>query len=960
MQKKAILPIFLGFLLLGQTIVMDIVLSYSQRDLENKSQHPTNKKQFYECRIDLKTINCQPLHNKIVRYFSGTAKLIYDPSQVISDGISPSGSISVEPRAKSISKLPNNEWQFIAVTWDGTSLKLYRNGALEDSYPRIGSLVEPVPANIGSGEQESIRGSYWRGDMDEIRIYNRSLTQHEIIQIFTESKDVLNGIVGYWTFDGNTNDISGNNNHGNYRGNKAEFVDGIIGNALRFDGDDHVSLPSQPAFSEALSFTAWIKLNTEALDNSREIFNNNQFFLRVDPQSEAPNRVSAFVKLLKNRPDPYGYHNKGLIVSMAFAPDGRLFFTEKNTGNVRIMKDDKVLETPFVAISNIYTLSESGLLGLTLDPNFAENHFVYLYHTSVDEKTGEPFNRVVRFTDDNSRSTDMKVLIDRIPANNVGAHSGGALAFGPDEKLYITVGDNLEAESSQDPSILTGKILRINRDGTIPDDNPWLWDSNPSRIHSNEVLDENVICEVRYRSYCNFSIRNPMVAEYDDELIRTNNKFIVEKDFEVKQSNQTSIKFTVNNPSSDVSFYRDYSKGVGGLNLERERDWTRYNYLTFWVNGSNDNSILGVRIRDSNWDDRYEEYSIRNNFTGWKSFMIPLKDTYPSMDFSSVRGIEFVFHRGWNATINLDAVYVANSSDPFVERKSYSYVSPVYTIGHRNMFGIAFDNEGIGIVTENGPESYDEINKIERAGNYGWPTHQPPNVAPELSKSSIKPLTSYLQNIVPTQAIYYDGDENPELKGKFLFGSYFRGNLYALSFDKGSEEIIYEEVISTNHTGPLISLAQSPDGSLYYAGSAIYKLEKVVPNYEEQVLFPIEITGPVDVKDLQLSKDKKKMVIDINTRESSSVVAFKIPKFLLDGIFKVTDSKQQVDFTVNDSSPDYNIVNISVTKGDSKLEIFGTMVIPEFPVAIMVAFGAVAIMLVTTRLKRSILLLVQL
>jgi glucose/arabinose dehydrogenase len=163
-----------------------------------------------------------------------------------------------------------------------------------------------------------------------------------------------------------------------------------------------------------------------------------------------------------------GNHGKMLtpLGSMAFAPDERLFYTEKNTGVIRIMKDDKILQKPFAAISDVYVNWEQGLLGITLDPNYLDNRFVYLYYTVENEK-GTPINRVVRFTDNNNTGTDLRVLLDNIPASR-GYHSGGALAFGPDDKLYIIVGD-----ATRDPSILIGKILRIDRDGTIPKDNPY-------------------------------------------------------------------------------------------------------------------------------------------------------------------------------------------------------------------------------------------------------------------------------------------------------------------------------------------------------------------------------------------------------------------------------------------------------------------------------------------------------
>jgi aldose sugar dehydrogenase len=91
------------------------------------------------------------------------------------------------------------------------------------------------------------------------------------------------------------------------------------------------------------------------------------------------------------------------------------------------------------------------------------------------------------------------------------------------------------------------------------------------------------------------------------------------------------------------------------------------------------------------------------------------------------------------------------------------------------MYGIAFDNNtGLGIVTENGDALYDEINLIQKSGNYGFPTFQPANVSPELANSSdsIRPLRSYNPVIVPTQAIYYEGNKIKDFKDNYLFGSF--------------------------------------------------------------------------------------------------------------------------------------------------------------------------------------------
>jgi glucose/arabinose dehydrogenase len=160
------------------------------------------------------------------------------------------------------------------------------------------------------------------------------------------------------------------------------------------------------------------------------------------------------------------------VVSMAFAPDGRLFFTEKDTGDVRIMKNDKVLPEPFVRIP-VNVTSHGGLLGIAIDPDFSKNHFVYLCYTLYDSKTKKVFDRVVRFTDLNNKASSEQTLIKYIPGSADGLHVGGAMAFGLDKKLYISTGFGSYIDPRENRTSLLGKVLRINPDGTIPSDNPF-------------------------------------------------------------------------------------------------------------------------------------------------------------------------------------------------------------------------------------------------------------------------------------------------------------------------------------------------------------------------------------------------------------------------------------------------------------------------------------------------------
>jgi glucose/arabinose dehydrogenase len=112
---------------------------------------------------------------------------------------------------------------------------------------------------------------------------------------------------------------------------------------------------------------------------------------------------------------------------------------------------------------------EAGFLGLTLDPAFAENGQLYLcYSTSTDDMAG---NRLSRFTLQDDRLSDELVLIDHLPG--ASWHNGCRVAVSPDGYLFASMGDATKAEKAQDPHALNGKIFRLNRDGTLPADNPF-------------------------------------------------------------------------------------------------------------------------------------------------------------------------------------------------------------------------------------------------------------------------------------------------------------------------------------------------------------------------------------------------------------------------------------------------------------------------------------------------------
>jgi glucose/arabinose dehydrogenase len=596
--------------------------------------------------------------------FNGTDATAGRPSAALRFGVfNSNGSLFAPPDVI----LPANAFTHIAGTFDGSTLKVYEDGALVGEAQFEGNYTANpgVPLRIGSAAY-CASCNRLSGIVDDVRLYNRTLSDNELRQVYNMAP-IPEGMVGHWKLDGNADDSLGRN----------------------------------------------------------------------------------------------GGTTKTLLGGMVFAPDGRLFFTEKNTGEIRVMTPDrKILDRPFAEVQDVYVSWEQGLLGIALDPDFEKNGFVYVYYSALVEtgngNGGKVVNKLVRFTDRGSTGTDVKVLLDNIPASR-GYHSGGALAFGPDGKLYVTVGDATEHIFAQDPAITLGKILRINKDGTVPEDNP-----------------------------------------------------------------------------------------------------------------------------------------------------------YPG--------------------------------------------SPVYTIGHRNMYGIDFDASGTGVITENGDFHYDELNIIEKGGNYGFPTMQPPNLPPErVDNNSIKPVRTFWDAIAPTQMIYYDGDKIPELKGMFLFGS-FTGDIYAVRLGEDKKSAVLEYKIELAHFPfvPTIGIAQSPNGEIYYGGYEIYALESI-SGREEQILHVARVDAPaaVNVTDLQVDQDNNRIIVDASangTIAPDASLAIRIPRSLLDDITTVALNGQEdttLKFNVDNSDPNYTTVNVRLSPvlsqgSNVKLAITDTTVVPEFPAAAVLAAGALA------------------
>ena len=164
--------------------------------------------------------------------------------------------------------------------------------------------------------------------------------------------------------------------------------------------------------------------------------------------------------------------NLEVVWSIVWTPDGRMLFTER-PGRVRIYENGKLRPQPLFVVPDVEPRGESGLMSLALHPQFASNHWVYLSYaySSNGQKV-----RVARYRETGAGLVDRKVIIENLPAAQF--HAGCRLRFGPDGKLYITVGDATDRQIAQQLNSLGGKILRLNDDGSVPSDNPFVGRSD--------------------------------------------------------------------------------------------------------------------------------------------------------------------------------------------------------------------------------------------------------------------------------------------------------------------------------------------------------------------------------------------------------------------------------------------------------------------------------------------------
>jgi glucose/arabinose dehydrogenase len=193
------------------------------------------------------------------------------------------------------------------------------------------------------------------------------------------------------------------------------------------------------------------------------------------------------------------------VTAMASTPDGRLFIADQ-TGNLLVWKDGHVLDTPALTL-HVTDYWERGLIGVTLHPDFPHTPEIFVLYV-----TDHPFvhHVISRFTmnGDQADPASEKILFEgddqaKLGGHQPAGHQGGPLRFGPDGTLYIGLGEQTARDPSQRLDTLQGKILRLNADGTIPEDNPFYGTATG-----------------KYRAIWAYGIRNPFGMAFQPETGR--------------------------------------------------------------------------------------------------------------------------------------------------------------------------------------------------------------------------------------------------------------------------------------------------------------------------------------------------------------------------------------------------------------------------------------------------------
>jgi glucose/arabinose dehydrogenase len=360
----------------------------------------------------------------------------------------------------SVGTLTTGAWSHVAISTNNGNATIYINGALDSTISGAAAFFANRIGNDTSSEA-------FKGQIDDLIVYNRDLSAAEVSQVYSSGGGTSQPPPPTGTFTltvSKSGTGSGTVSGGSISCGSTCSQTGITSGTT-------VALTASP--SSGSTFAGWSGGGCSGTGTCSVTVSSNTTVTATftATSGSVPPPSTASGTTLPGTFVETSYATLGAQpTSMAFASDGRLFVTLQN-GNLRVVKNGTLLSTPALTLT-VDSTGERGLLGFEFDPSFTSNQFVYVYYTTPSPSV---HNRVSRFTmsGDVAVPGSELVLLELDNLSTDTHHNGGAIHFGTDGKLYIATGDNSVNANPQSMASLLGKILRINKDGTIPSDNPF-------------------------------------------------------------------------------------------------------------------------------------------------------------------------------------------------------------------------------------------------------------------------------------------------------------------------------------------------------------------------------------------------------------------------------------------------------------------------------------------------------
>jgi glucose/arabinose dehydrogenase len=373
------------------------------------------------------------------------------------------------------SQLALNAWTHLAATYDGAVMRMYVNGSQVATKAQTGAMTASTGAlRIGGN---SVWGEWFSGLIDDVRIYDRALAPAEVQSDMSTPVAPAGPPPDPAPPDTTppTVSISAPAAGTTVGGSVAVTADAaddrsVAGVQFKLDGANLGAEDTSAPYAATWDTKAGANGPHTLAAVARDAAANHA--TSPDHAARVFNQVPSFsiVTLVAGLNEP---------TEMLFAPGGTIWIGER-TGRIEVVRPGSthVEPTPLMTIPNIYNATdERGLLGMTLDPEFATNGHFYVHYTHSTLR-----NRVSRFTATGGTADPAsEVVLWENDQQSAVYHSGGTIAFGPDGYLYIGVGDRLDPLSAQRLTAFTGKVLRIGRDGQVPADNPFNDGAGPNK-----------------------------------------------------------------------------------------------------------------------------------------------------------------------------------------------------------------------------------------------------------------------------------------------------------------------------------------------------------------------------------------------------------------------------------------------------------------------------------------------